>query len=271
MMKEFFFESKKLYYRTNEFKPDRQTVVFVHGLSGSSSAWLPYERDFENTFNILSFDLRGHGKSEKPKQYEDYKIEDFADDLHALTQYLKLNKFVLIGHSFGCLVVLAFLQKNQKEVSKVIFLSPNYAVGKMVSAQIISPFVSAGIALLKRLPFSARAGTHVDYSKYPNTGDWNIPRMIADVGNTSIQVYLYATRQSYEFDGEAFLGKITIPTLIIHGGKDTIFPVQYGKALADKIPGAKLVLLENADHILVLNKVHELSAEIKKFVLSDSK
>ena len=68
-MKEHFFEDR-IYYRTNEFKSDRLTLVFVHGVSGSSSAWLPYEKIFENKYNVLTYDIRGHGLSKKYPHYE---------------------------------------------------------------------------------------------------------------------------------------------------------------------------------------------------------
>lgn len=270
-MDEFIFGNRHIYYRINEFRPERQTIVFVHGLSGSSSAWLPYEEELRSSFNILSFDLRGHGKSEKPLSYDDYKIEEFAEDLHELTEYLNIKKFVLVSHSFGCFITLAFLKKHQDKVSKVIFLSPTSSVGKMRSAKMIAPFLSAAVSLLKRFSFSDKPGNHVDYSRFLNSGDWNIPRMIADVGNTSLHVYLYSTRQSYDFDGDDFLSEIRIPALIVHGKKDTIIAAEYGALMASKIANARLVLLDNADHILVLNQAGEVLKEIKDFVLNGTK
>lgn len=267
-MNEFFFEPRGIYYRVNEFKPERQTIVFVHGVSGSSSAWLPYEKDLESICNILSFDLRGHGKSEKPRTYEEYKIEDFVEDLHSLIEHLQIRKFVFVGHSMGCFVILAYLRKYQEKVLKVVFLAPNFSGNKMLSARMLIPFFSAGVALFKKIPFSVRRGTHIDYSLYPNSSDWNIPRTVADMRNTTLRVYLYTTKHWYNFDVEDFLEKIHIPTLIVHGKKDTIFPVKYGVFMASKIPNAKIVLLENADHIIALNNVKEILKEIRKFVLS---
>lgn len=266
-MKESFFEPRGIYYRVNEFKPERQTIIFVHGVSGSSSAWLPYEKNLVSGFNILSFDLRGHGKSGKPRSYEEYKMEDFAEDLFLLTEHLKLEKFILISHSLGSLIALDFLKKHQEKVSRVIFLAPNFSVGNMLSARIILPFLWIVVSIFKKFPFHPRTGKHIDYSRFQNTGDWNIPRMIADIGNTTLRVYIYATRQTYDFNGEDILGEIQIPTLIIHGKKDTIFPVKYGILMAEKIPGAKLVFLEEADHIIALNKVTEILKEINKFVV----
>ena len=52
----------RVYYRHGEIKNERQTLVFIHGLLGSSSAWRPYEARFGTDYNLLFFDLRGHGK-----------------------------------------------------------------------------------------------------------------------------------------------------------------------------------------------------------------
>jgi pimeloyl-ACP methyl ester carboxylesterase len=266
-MKEFFFSRKGIYYRTNTFHPNRKTLVFVHGLSGSSSAWAKFEKKFQDTFNIVSFDLRGHGKSEKHYPYEAYRIDSFADDLHELLKYLRIEKCILISHSFGCFIAFAFLKKHQNKVSKAVFLSPNYSVYKMPSARIIRPILSVGVSLLKHLPFPLKIRGHVDYSQYSDTGgDWNIPITTANIIHTSLRVYLYATKHSYDFDSEDFLKKIHIPILVMHGKNDTIFPIHYGVSTAEKIPNAKLIILEKANHILVLNNFNEVSRAIKDFV-----
>lgn len=266
-MKDLFFQPRGLFYRANDYQSDRQTIVFVHGLSGSSSAWIPYEREFMEEFNIVTLDLRGHGKSEKPEKYEDYKIENFADDLCDLVDYLRLDKFILVGHSLGSLVVLAFLREHQERVSKTIFFAANFAGGNMLSARVAAPFLWVGTSILKRLPSSKLPGNHVDYSLYPNGGDWDIQRIVADVRNTTLRVYLYATRQAYYFDAENFLKDIHIPVLIVHGQNDTIFPFKYGALMSDKIQGSKFVLLKDANHVLVLNKIKDIIKEIKNFVL----
>lgn len=265
-MQEFLFSPRGIYYRTNTFRPDRPTIVFVHGLSGSSSAWLPYEKTLESTFNLVSFDLRGHGKSKKSLSYEEYKMEDFADDLYKLTEHLQIGTFILIGHSLGSFVVLTFLQKHQEKVSKVILLAPNFSVGKMLSTKILTPFLWFGILLLKKLPFRGHTGKHIDYSRYTNTSDWDIPRMIADIRNTSIQVYLYATKQACGFDGENILKELYTPTLIIHGNKDTICPFEYGVIMAKKISSAKLIIIDEGNHFPIFNNFKEVSQAIKEFL-----
>lgn len=266
-MKEHSFDSNgaTISYRTSDFQSDRQTLVFVHGLSGSSSAWLEYENYFEKRYNVLTFDLRGHGKSSKPKEYAAYTIKHFADDLHRLIEHLGIKTFILISHSFGTLIALEFLAKHQNQVTASVFLCPGFAPDRRIPARILKFFLNV-VPLFEWLPFTLKPGTHIDYLNHPNTGDWNIRRMIADVGNTTLRVYLYATRQAFEFDREKFLSEIHIPVLIMQGNKDTIFPVQNAITMAEKIPHSRLNLLEGTDHIIVLNNFSEVSAAIDLFL-----
>lgn len=264
-MTEHYFQGKGIYYRTNDFRDTRTTLLFVHGLSGSSSAWLKYEQLFEARYNVVTFDLRGHGKSAKPGRYEDYAMANFADDLEALVEHLGLRDFVLVSHSFGTLIALEYLSKHQDLVEKIVFLSPDFAVKKRLVSQLIRPLLLV-TGLLQLLPFTGRPGRHVDYSKYSGSGDWNVPRMIADVGNTTMRVYLYCTRQTYVPDWQDFLPKITKPTLIMHGQQDSIFPVRNSLIMDKEIKDTKLIILPKADHILVLNNFAEVSQAIAEFV-----
>jgi pimeloyl-ACP methyl ester carboxylesterase len=265
MIKEFFLPSRGIYYRINEFQDDRPTLVFIHGLSGSSSAWLEYEKEFEKKYNLVFFDLRGHGKSLRFPKYKDYEIANFADDLCELISRLKIEKFVLISHSFGALVALEFLTKHQDKVMAAVFLSPSFSVKNRKAALVIRPLLAAA-KLFDLIPYSSKAGGHVDYSKYKNTGDWNIRRTIADSFNTGLRSYLFSARQTYKVDYENFLEKIKMPVLLVHGKKDTIFPAENSIIMSQKIKNSKIIFLDKADHIVVLNNFSEVSEIIDDFI-----
>ena len=264
-MKEYFFKERGIYYRKNEYNSNKKTLVFVHGVSGSSSAWIPYENKFENDYNILTLDLRGHGKSQKPTSYEDYKIELFAEDIYLLIKNINIDNVIFISHSFGSVIALSFLDKYQSTVNKVILLSPQYSINNILSAKIVKPIIFGLSSILPKLK-NSKNGIHIDYTKYKNSGDWNIPRTIADVKNTGIRVYLYCAKQTYLFNGEKILDKITIPVLIVHGRKDTIFPVKYVFDIAQKIKNSKIQIIEHTNHILVLNNFPEVSELISNFI-----
>jgi 1,2-diacylglycerol 3-alpha-glucosyltransferase len=264
-MQEHYLTERGIYYRSNAFDPNKKTVVFVHGVSGSSSAWFPYEKKFEEKYNIVSLDLRGHGKSKKYRQYSSYNISSFAGDVEAVVSSLNLDHFILVSHSFGVFVALEYMKEFGHRVEKVVFLSPNYTMKKRLASQVLRVLLLP-VVLFPLLPFKSKEGIHIDYSKYRMTGDWNIRRTIADVSNTYFRVYLYSLRQMYSVDYEEFLSSIHVPTLIIHGRKDSIFPVKSSYDMSAKIKDATLVVLEKTDHIIVLNNFHQVSEEIEKFV-----
>jgi pimeloyl-ACP methyl ester carboxylesterase len=258
-MKESIFDNK-IYYRTNEFKEDRLTIVFVHGVCGSSSAWWEYEKILNDKYNILAFDIRGHGKSKRFKEYDDYKIENFSNDLFELVNYLNIKKFVIISHSFGAFISLDFISKHKESISAAIFLSPHYNPSLMTPSKISKPFLD----LISKINFpvsNTKVRLHLDYLRdYPNSGDMDIRRTIADISNTSLRVYLYTMKQSFSFNGEDILSKINFPVLIIHGKKDSLFPIKYGTIMSKKIPNSKIVKLENVSHeikdsLLTIDKI----------------
>ena len=120
-MKEHYF--KGLFYMKNGFKKGRKTLVFVHGLSSSSSAWVDYEKKFEGNYNILSLDLRGHGKSFRPRKYAEYAIQKFSGDLYSLIMHEHIKKFTIIAHSFATIIALDFMIKHQNLLDSAVLLS----------------------------------------------------------------------------------------------------------------------------------------------------
>ena len=259
-MTEQIFDNK-LYYRTNEWKPEKITLVFVHGVCGSSSAWWEFEKRLTDKYNILTYDIRGHGKSKRFTEYDDYKIENFGSDLYELVNFLNIEKFVIISHSFGSFIALDFIEKHSEYLKAAIFLSPNYNAYLIPEVRTAKPFIN----LLSKIKFPIRTTKerrHLDYLvNYPNSGDFNIRRTIADISNTSLRVYLYCVKQLYSFDGEEILGKINFPTLIIHGKEDTIFPIKYGELMASKIAGSKMIKLDNVcheikDNLVTIDKIY---------------
>lgn len=264
-MKEYFFENK-IYYRTNEFRPDRLTLVFIHGVSGSSSAWLPYEKIFEDKYNILTFDIRGHGLSKKYRNYADYEIKNFTKDFHDLILYLDIKKFIIISNSFAGLIHLEYLKSHRENVIANVFTSPEIYLNNTFIAKIIRPVLLILTKILRILPFNPKPHGHVDYSKHANSTDWNIKRNLADMRNTGLHAHFYTLKQSMALDQEYELEKINVPTLIIHGEKDSMVPLKNAIELSKKIKNTEFVSIPNIDHNTVHNAVKQMSETIESFI-----
>ncbi len=264
-MKEYYFNEGKIFYRVNDFKLDRVTVVFVHGVSGSSSAWVEFEKIFGDRYNILSLDLRGHGKSFKYSKSSDYNIKNFSEDIFGLLKSVGIQKCILVSHSYGTFIVLEFFAEHRDMVSGLVLLSPGLVTVKELPARMINKVLGIN-KLFELFPIGKKTGVHIDYQKYLNSGDWNIKRTWADIRNTTLRAYLYSIRQVCYFDRDDLWSKIEVPALIVHGRRDTIFPVKNSFQIKEKIKNSELVIIENSDHIIVLNNAKEVSEAISGFL-----
>ncbi|MEZ2126448.1 MULTISPECIES: alpha/beta fold hydrolase [unclassified Sinorhizobium] len=93
--------------------PQASEILFIHGLRQSRLSW---EKQFADEslsgFRIVSFDLRGHGDSDKPTTPDAYSDADrWADDVAAVIAGAKLRRPVLVGWSLGGFVAGAYLRK----------------------------------------------------------------------------------------------------------------------------------------------------------------
>lgn len=260
-MQDYFLKERGVAYRTNDFKTDRKTLVFVHGLSGSLSAWYPFEARLKDTYNLVTYDLRGHGLSLRPSK-SGYATGEFVADLRALLSHLHIERCTLISHSFGTLIAMEFARAYPAAIERLIFLAPAYDVRKFRITRLLSN-IAAAAALA---PLRIRGYGRTDYARFYPTGDFSPLRIAADISNMGLRSYLRSLSVLFTRDYTPGWDALAAPTLIIHGSRDAMVPVSHSKTLAGRLPRAELLVLPGANHILVLNNVPEVAAAIEKFV-----
>ena len=103
-------------------------LVLVHGFLGSSEMWDPQIKFFKNNFRVLTPDLPGFGKNKKLKSFNN--IQSIASWLLEIIESKKINKFHLLGHSMGGMIVQELAKQAGDKISKLICYSTG-ARGKM--------------------------------------------------------------------------------------------------------------------------------------------
>jgi len=93
-----------------------EVVVLLHGYCGSSSYWEHIVDELEQSVRIIAPDARGHGRSSAPSD-EVYTMELYAEDIAELLIKLQIHNAVLLGHSLGGYITLAFAEKYAKKLS----------------------------------------------------------------------------------------------------------------------------------------------------------
>jgi pimeloyl-ACP methyl ester carboxylesterase len=103
-------------------------VILLHSFGGDSSHWASTLDHLRHHRRALAIDLRGHGKSARPRDM-DYSMGAFVADLEMVVKELKLQRFVLVGHSLGASVATAYAAKHPKQVAGLVVVG---ASGRMV-------------------------------------------------------------------------------------------------------------------------------------------
>lgn len=94
-------------------------VVLLHSFGGSSIHWKAQVEHLQKDRRVVTIDLRGHGKSDTSAT-QDYSVESQAKDVAALTDSLGLTRFVLVGHSMGGSVAIAYADRHPEKVAGLL-------------------------------------------------------------------------------------------------------------------------------------------------------
>lgn len=86
-----------------------QCIVLLHGFTESSAIWTRFRRALANDFRVITIDLPGFGKSECVEEV--HTMELFADVVHEVLKTCKVRNCMMVGHSMGGFVTLAFAKK----------------------------------------------------------------------------------------------------------------------------------------------------------------
>ncbi|MCO6563890.1 MAG: alpha/beta hydrolase [Apibacter sp.] len=102
-----------LYYRD---KGKGKVIIFLHGFLENSRMWRFFQNNLSRKYRVITIDLPGHGRSSK-KTNEVNRMEDMAKKVNKVLEYLKIDNVIIIGHSMGGYVALAFADLYKYKVS----------------------------------------------------------------------------------------------------------------------------------------------------------
>jgi len=234
-------------------------IVLLHGYLETGEVWNPLEKLLSENHRVLSVDLPGHGGSEVTG--EPHSVEYIADAVRAVVKDAGEKKVLLVGHSLGGYVTLAFAEKYPELLSGYVLLHSH-------------PFADSPEAITKRKReiFVIRAGKKD--IMYPANismmfAEQNLSRMPAALArskeiasqNTAKGIIAMLNAMMARPSRSALVERGALPLLWILGRHDLYFSPE--KALGDiKLPGnARVVILENSGHLGFVEET-DLTAEL---------
>ena len=221
-------------------------ATFVTGIANDLSMWDGQVAALERDFNVLRYDLRGHGGT--PASGGAYTIELLVSDLAALLDQLNIRRTSVIGLGLGGAIAQAFAIAHPDRVDKLMpcccraRMVPDFAAMWHKLRETVS---MNGLESIVE-PTVQRWFSEDFKSRYPEVLE-KIRKMIR---GTTQEGYMGVTAAFLGLDVEAELGSIKAPTLYVSGAEDKLGgPPALMEGLAAKVKGARHVSVPNAAHI----------------------
>lgn len=243
-------------------------LIFVHGAGGNLTAWKSERRYFENKgFSTIALDIRGHGLSERPLLYSDYKIENFAKDINAIVNAEKIKKFVIVGHCFGGMITITYNRLFPKKANGYVLIDTTFKAPQQLKVFKHHPFLIHVInQIFENEELRTKHFSQLDYKKYKGTGDFYIPRLFQDIIHTSFKSWFFSYEIISGYNGISSLKSMNKPVLILEGLKDEIFKPEIANKIHNLVKSSKIEYIPNANHVLVMNNVIPVEHAIYKYL-----
>jgi pimeloyl-ACP methyl ester carboxylesterase len=246
-------------------------VVFCHGVTLSSRVWAKQFQAFpEAGFRVVAFDSRGHGESQAGET--GHSFDNLADDLRTVLDQLDVRDAILVGHSMGGMAVQAFAIRHphvlRRRVRGLVLVSTaahnlfsDVAVVRAATQRLfnLGPDVSTIMGQRNLGLLLARVGFGDD----PNPSQVEATRQM--LAACSRETSRAAIGEVLHLDLTDGLPDLRIPTLVVVGSADPLTPPRDARRIAELIPGARLVELAGAGHMLMYERADELDALVMDF------
>lgn len=260
------FDGTKIHYNKTPGTKNK-CLIFLHGLGGDLTAWQK-ERAYFTDIGIpsIAIDLRGHGLSDRSDKKDFYKLENFSKDIAVLMEKGELTNAVVIGHCFGGMVSIYFQSQYPNRSKGLVLIDTSYKPPFVSNRPTTQALFKQLIAIVLKVSPNFRVKGHRNFNKYIGTGNFNLKRLSADILHTSLHSYLLICNQMIDLDAKKLLDKITVPSLIIEGLDDSVFPEEIAVYLNKRIKKSELDFIPKANHILVINNPEDLQKSIGSFL-----
>ncbi len=236
-------------------------LILINGLGFGRWAWFKQIPTLSRHFRTITFDVRG-------ERYLKNGVADLSADVVVLLEHLGVRKTHVLGTSLGGFVAQELALERPDLVDGLILVCTSYG---REGPETMSPWALSDMIGLPSLSVerAVRRGLKTATSEAyrtqrPEEFEQLVRWRLAD--SPSLSSYYEQMRAGARFDLSRDVGSITSPTLVIHGSEDRYVPVANASALAEAIPEAELRVLNNAGHLVFIERFANVNREVVTFL-----
>ncbi len=229
-------------------------IVYVSGIEGTGKLFYKQAADLERDHTIISFPLRGEGR---------YEMSRLVEDLAWVVRDAGIERATFVGESFGGLLTMAAALSEPQIFERLILVNTFPFFTQRAK-------INLGVLLFSLLPYQmikahrTRNARHVLFTDDMGDEDRRLFREHTRV--VPYEGYVSRLRIIRDTDLRPRLGEINIPTLVVAGTADRLInSVAAAKLLSERLPRARLKLLEGTGHTALLSGRVRVREWLKEF------
>ena len=236
----------------------KPVIVLIHGHGVDASIWNPIYDELAAHYSVVKPDLS--------KQSSHETIDAYAEDLFSLLQSSHVESCVLIGHSMGGYIVLAFAEQHPEMVSGLVLLNSSAFADdeakKQARQKAIDTMKEHGSA-----PFIQQTVPKMFGESFSKQHAGKVAQYVEQFSDLPPEALIAGVKaMAARPDRTHVLKNATFPVLIIAGQQDQLVPFEKSQELFGLIPNAQTVVLEKAGHLGVLESSDDVLKAIQDFV-----
>lgn len=257
------FDGVRLYWRE---RGRGEAVLFLHAFPFHGGMWEGQLERLPERWRLIAPDLRGFGRSAADAEGGPLTMDRHADDVAALLDHLEIEAATVCGVSMGGYVAFALWRRHPERVRALVLCDTRAAADTEAARR-----ARAQLAIRVRRE-GAKAAV-----------DAMLPNLISEATRRErpeVEGRLRAIAESIEADtivraleglaarpdSTGLLPTITVPTLVLHGAEDATVPLEEARAMAERIPDARLRIVEGAGHLPNVETPDAFDAELVHFM-----
>lgn len=250
--------------------PAGRPILFIHGWSQTTLCWSKqYESALAEEFRIVALDLRGHGMSGAPYEQAAYTSSQlWADDVHAVIGSLGLELPVLVGWSYGGLVMTDYVRAyGDRTIAGINFVCATTrlneaALGRYIGPGFVEPFPGAtstdlAVSIDAMRGFIDRCfAAKLSRRDYERALCWNM----------TVRPDVRASLAARDVNGDDALAGLRVPVLVTHGRKDTTVLAAMAEHILAVCPTARASWYDASAHGPFIEEPERFNRELAEFV-----
>ena len=237
-------------------------VVLLHGFANDRTLWEPQVVALRGRYRVIVPSLRGFGDSADTDGAA-VSMDDYADDVAALLDELRVGRAVVGGISLGGYVALALALKHPGRVRGLVLADTRAAADPPEWAAYREEMVRT----VQARGAEAVVDNYGDKPFAPDCPAQTRAWLRAMVRRQRVPGLVSGTLgMARRPDRTAALASIRVPTLVIHGTEDAYVPLAEAEAMQRAIPGARLAAIRGAGHLANIDHPREFNAALLDFL-----